>query len=54
MTIVEHKWSALPVPYAMDVLDRIPKQRYFDPDFDAMEAELLRPRVWQVAGRFED
>jgi hypothetical protein len=25
MTIVEHKWSALPVRYALDVVDRVPR-----------------------------
>jgi phenylpropionate dioxygenase-like ring-hydroxylating dioxygenase large terminal subunit len=54
MTVVEHKWSALPVPYAIEVLDRVPKQRYYDPDFFAMEAELLWPRVWQMACRLEE
>ena len=31
MAIVDQKWSALPVPYAMEVPDRVPKERYFDP-----------------------
>jgi len=54
MTIVEHKWSALPVPYAVEVADRVPKQRYYDADFYQMEAELLWPRVWQMACRLEE
>src|SRR2546423_105893 len=54
MAIVEQKWSALPVPYAMEFRDRVPKERYFDPDFYAMEAELLWPRVWQMACRLEE
>ncbi|HLN15938.1 MAG TPA: aromatic ring-hydroxylating dioxygenase subunit alpha [Acidimicrobiales bacterium] len=54
MTIVEHKWSALPVPYAIEVLDRVPKERYYDPDFYQMEVELLWPRVWQLACRLEE
>jgi len=54
MTLIEHKWSALPVPYAIDVVDRVRKERYFDPDFYAMEAELLWPRVWQMACRLEE
>jgi phenylpropionate dioxygenase-like ring-hydroxylating dioxygenase large terminal subunit len=54
MTIVEQKWSALPVPYAIEVLDRVRKERYYDPDFYAMEAELLWPRVWQMACRLEE
>ena len=54
MTIVEHKWSALPVPYAIEVPDRVRKERYYDPDFYAMEAELIWPRVWQMACRLEE
>ncbi|MGH8976901.1 MAG: aromatic ring-hydroxylating oxygenase subunit alpha, partial [Acidimicrobiia bacterium] len=30
------------------------KERYFDPDFYAMEAALLWPRVWQMACRLEE
>ena len=41
------------VPHAMDTLDRVPKERYFDPDFFALEAEQLWPRVWQMACRLE-
>jgi len=53
MTIVEHKWWALPVPRAMQVLDRIPKQRDDDPELDARKAELVLPRVWQMARPLE-
>ena len=45
---------ALPVPFAMQHPDRVPKERYLDPDFAAMEAELLWPRVWQMACRLEE
>ncbi len=54
MAIVEQKWSALPVPFAMETPDRVPKERYYDPDFYRMEAELLWPRVWQMACRLEE
>jgi phenylpropionate dioxygenase-like ring-hydroxylating dioxygenase large terminal subunit len=54
MAMVEQKWSALPVPYAMEVPDRVPKERYFDPDFYQMEVDLLWPRVWQMACRLEE
>jgi phenylpropionate dioxygenase-like ring-hydroxylating dioxygenase large terminal subunit len=54
MTIVEQKWSALPVLHAIEVVDRIPKERYVDPDFYAAEAEHLWPRVWQMACRLEE
>ncbi len=49
-----HKRSAVPVPYAMELPDRAPKQRYFDPDFYQLEAERLWPRVWQMACRLEE
>ena len=54
MAIVDRKRSALPVPYAIEVADRIPSERYFDRDFYDLEAELLWPRVWQMACRLEE
>jgi len=54
MAIVDQKWSALAVPYAMELPDRVRKERYFDPDFYQMEVELLWPRVWQMACRLEE
>jgi phenylpropionate dioxygenase-like ring-hydroxylating dioxygenase large terminal subunit len=54
MAMVEQKWTALPVPHAMEFRDRVPKQRYFDPDFYELENELLWPRVWQMACRLEE
>ena len=48
------KWSALPVPHAIEVPDRAPKERYYDPDFYDLEAEQLWPRVWQMACRLEE
>jgi phenylpropionate dioxygenase-like ring-hydroxylating dioxygenase large terminal subunit len=54
MAIVEQKWSALPVPYPMEFRDRVPKERYYDPAFYAMECEQLWPRVWQMACRLEE
>ena len=54
MTIVEHKWSALSVRDVIEVLDRMPKQCDDDADLDAMEAQLLWPRVWQMAHRLEE
>jgi len=54
MAIVERTWSALPVAHAIEVPDRVRKERYYDPDFYAMEAELLWPRVWQMACRLEE
>jgi phenylpropionate dioxygenase-like ring-hydroxylating dioxygenase large terminal subunit len=38
----------------MDVPDRIPKERYYDPEFFRLEAEQLWPRVWQMACRLEE
>src|ERR1700735_2640842 len=54
MSIMDKQWSALSVPYAIADLDRVRKERYFDPDFFQMEAELLWPRVWQMACRLEE
>src|SRR4029077_20765718 len=46
--------SGLPVPHAMVVAVRVPKERYYDPVFFAREAEQLWPRVWQMACRLEE
>ena len=54
MAIVEQKWSALPVPFAMEVPDRVRSERYYDPDFYQLEVEQLWPRVWQMACRLEE
>jgi phenylpropionate dioxygenase-like ring-hydroxylating dioxygenase large terminal subunit len=55
MTVTqEGRWTPLPVPWAVTRPDRIPKQRYYDPEFFAMEAELFWPRVWQMACRLEE
>ena len=42
------------MPWAVQTADRIPKQRYYDPEFYALEAERLWPRVWQMACRLEE
>ena len=34
--------------------DRVPKERYYDPDFFQAEVEQLWPRVWQMACRLEE
>jgi glycine betaine catabolism A len=47
-------WTPLAVPWAVKTPDRIPKQRYYSPEFYAMEAELFWPRVWQMACRLEE
>jgi glycine betaine catabolism A len=56
VAIVDQRRSALPVPHAMDPRfpDRVPKARYYDPDFHRAEVELLWPRVWQMACRLEE
>lgn len=38
----------------MELPDRVPKERYYDADFYRLEAELLWPRVWQMACRLEE
>jgi phenylpropionate dioxygenase-like ring-hydroxylating dioxygenase large terminal subunit len=42
------------VPFAMELADRIPKERYYDPDFYALEAEQVWSRVWQMACRLDE
>jgi glycine betaine catabolism A len=42
------------IPHAMEHPDRVPKERYVDPDFYALEADYLWPRVWQMACRLEE
>ena len=41
-------------PLAIEDRDRIPADRYYDPDFFALERERLWPRVWQMACRLEE
>jgi len=48
------EWTPLPVPWAVQSPDRIPKQRYYDPEFYALENESFWPRVWQMACRLEE
>ena len=42
------------VPYAIETPDRARRERYFDADFFELEAEMLWPRVWQMACRLEE
>jgi phenylpropionate dioxygenase-like ring-hydroxylating dioxygenase large terminal subunit len=42
------------VPFAMEQPDRAPKERYYDAEFFALEAERLWSRVWQMACRLEE
>ncbi len=54
VAIVDRQWPTHSVPFAMEAPDRVRKERYFDPDFYALEAEQLWPRVWQMACRLEE
>lgn len=54
MATLDQKWSALPVPYAMELPDRVRKERYYDGGSYELEAEALWPRVWQMACRLEE
>jgi phenylpropionate dioxygenase-like ring-hydroxylating dioxygenase large terminal subunit len=54
VVLADRRASVDRVPYAVDVADRIAKQRYFDAEFYALEAERLWPRVWQMACRLEE
>jgi len=38
----------------MQLPDRVPKERYLDPDFYQQEVDRLWPRVWQMACRLEE
>ena len=51
---VDHNRPVLPVPYSLEVPDRAPKQRYYDPDFFQMEVDQLWSRTWQMACRLEE
>ena len=42
-----------PVPFPIDDPERIPSQRYYDPELYRMEVEHLWPHVWQMACRLE-
>jgi phenylpropionate dioxygenase-like ring-hydroxylating dioxygenase large terminal subunit len=55
VTTTERKsWTAFSLPHAIEAVDRVPKERYFDPDFYRLECENLWPRVWQMACRLEE
>ncbi|VBA39480.1 Anthranilate 1,2-dioxygenase large subunit [Mycobacterium innocens] len=54
MVSIEVNWTPLLVPWAVRTADRIPKQRFYDPEFYALEAAMLWPRVWQMACRLEE
>ena len=41
------------VPFRVDDPERIPAQRYYDPEFYKLECEELWPHVWQMACRLE-
>ncbi len=54
MAMVEREHTTRAVPYSVEVADRIPKERYYDPEFFQLEVEHLWPRVWQMACRLEE
>ena len=54
MAVVEHEAAALPVPYAMEVPDRIPASATTTGASTTLEAEQLWPRTWQMACRLEE
>src|SRR5262245_56007015 len=51
---VDRTWPTRSVPCGMETRDRVRKERYYDADFYALEAERLWPRVWQMACRLEE
>ena len=42
------------VPFRVTNPELIPSQRYYDPEFFALEKEKLWPHVWQMACRLEE
>jgi phenylpropionate dioxygenase-like ring-hydroxylating dioxygenase large terminal subunit len=42
------------VPYRITDPERIPTERYFDPEFFELERKHLWPKVWQMAARLEE
>lgn len=50
----EQARTALPIPFAMEYPDRVPKERYYSQEFYDLETEQLWPRVWQMACRLEE
>ncbi len=42
------------VPFAIDRPNFVPVERYYDPNFAALERNHLWPRVWQIACRLEE
>jgi len=54
MAVVDDKWVGLPVPHAMEIPDRVRKERYYDPEFFELEVEQLWSRVWHMACRLEE
>lgn len=47
-------WTPLDVPHGIQIPDRAPKERYYDPAFYELEAQQLWSRVWQMACRLEE
>jgi Rieske 2Fe-2S family protein len=54
MNEIQRKRNSADVPFGIERADRIPVQRYFDPEFYALERERLWSRVWQMACRLEE
>ena len=43
VALAEQHGSALPVPFAIEITDRVRKERYYDVDFFQLEADMLCP-----------
>src|SRR5487761_210269 len=54
MTMSSRESATISVPHRVERADRIPAQRYYDPEFYALERERFWPRVWQMACRLEE
>ena len=54
MAVINHSGVRAEIPFAIDDPERIPKQRYYDEAFFALERERLWPHIWQFACRLEE
>ena len=54
VVLMGSKLGNSPVPHLIEVPDRVPKGRYYDPAYYQAEVEHLWPRVWQMACRLEE
>ena len=54
VVLMGSKLGGSTVPHLIEVPDRVPKGRYYDPEFFQAEVDHLWSRVWQMACRLEE